>query len=90
MGNVLTLGIKKLAERHKIIQEIRGLGLMIGVVVKAPARDVAESCVRRGLLIGTAGNHLLRLLPPLIIKEKDCLHALEIIDDALKDMTEPE
>jgi acetylornithine/N-succinyldiaminopimelate aminotransferase len=86
----LISGLRGLAEKYKVVGDVRGLGLMLGLEVKATARTIVDACRQKGLLVGTAGEHVVRLLPPLIVTEEECRHALEILDDVLKEITEPE
>ena len=59
------------AWKHPLVKEVRGRGLMIGVVTTAKPDLVKESAMAEGLLILTAGEDVIRLLPPLIIGEAD-------------------
>lgn len=56
---------------HPRVREIRGLGLMLGVVLDGPAAPVAEACLHEGLLVTVAGGNTIRLLPPLIVSEEE-------------------
>jgi 4-aminobutyrate aminotransferase len=69
-----------------IIEEIRGLGLMIGVELKTAqlAAGVAEACYRRGLLVLECGEKAIRLSPPLIITEAQATAAVELFRDACR------
>ena len=65
------------------VAEVRGLGMMLGVVLdKGTAREAAEKCLENGLLILTAKT-LLRLLPPLNISEEEMDKGLSILESAL-------
>ena len=65
------------------VSQVRGLGLMIGIVLeKDNAKEVAARCVENGLLILTAKN-LLRMLPPLNISYEDIDKGLEILKKSL-------
>ena len=65
------------------VSQVRGLGLMIGIVLeKDNAKEVAARCVENGLLILTAKN-LLRMLPPLNISYEDIDKGLEILEKSL-------
>ena len=65
------------------VSEVRGLGMMLGVVLdKGTAREAAEKCLENGLLILTAKT-LLRLLPPLNISEEEMDKGLSILESAL-------
>lgn len=56
---------------HPRVAEIRGLGLMLGVVLDQPASPVVEACLQEGLLVTAAGGNTIRLLPPLIVSEAE-------------------
>jgi predicted acetylornithine/succinylornithine family transaminase len=68
---------------YEHVKEIRGRGLMLGLVLDTPAKPLAKILCDNGLLAITAGENVLRLLPPLNVKESELDEALEIIDDAL-------
>jgi acetylornithine/N-succinyldiaminopimelate aminotransferase len=89
-GEYLMSGLRGLAEKYKVVHEVRGLGLMLGIEVKATALTIVDNSRQKGLIIGSAGNHIVRLLPPLIVTEEECHHAVEILDDVFKEITEPE
>ena len=62
------------------IAEIRGLGLMIGIELKAPdAKRVLMECMERGLLLSAIGDQILRLVPPLNITQADIDAVIEIL-----------
>ena len=94
MGDRLMSGLKRLAERHESIGDVRGLGLMIGVEfvadrgTRAPAsklvHELVQRAFRRGLLLLGAGKSALRLAPPMVIDESDVDTALGMIDDLLR------
>jgi 4-aminobutyrate aminotransferase-like enzyme len=50
-----------------------------------PAKPIVDRCLGRGLLILTAGDEILRLVPPLIIGEAEVDEALTILDQVLKE-----
>jgi acetylornithine/N-succinyldiaminopimelate aminotransferase len=65
------------------VAEVRGRGLLLGAVVDRPASDVVTACRERGLLVLTAGDHVVRLAPPLTIDAEDVEQALTVITAAL-------
>jgi acetylornithine/N-succinyldiaminopimelate aminotransferase len=69
--------------RHPLVKDIRGHGLMIGIVVGVVPDRVKELCLERGLLVITAGEDVVRLLPPLVIPEADIDIGLERLRSAL-------
>ncbi|HRU01678.1 MAG TPA: aminotransferase class III-fold pyridoxal phosphate-dependent enzyme, partial [Victivallales bacterium] len=76
---------KKLEEikSPKIVQ-IRGKGLMIGIVVNCEVKKLISEAAKKGLLILPAGESVIRLLPPLIIDKQDVNTAIEILSEILK------
>ena len=70
-------------EAYEHVKEIRGRGLMIGMVFDQPAKPFAKILAENGLLAIPAGENVLRLLPPLNVKNSELDEALEIMDDAL-------
>lgn len=92
IGNYLQAGFRKLAEKHAIIGDIRGKGLMLGVelvkdrATKVPAKDetmqVFEMAKDMGLLIGKGGYHgnVLRIKPPMCFNRADADFLLEVLD----------
>ena len=80
MGKLFMEGLKSLQERHRIIREVRGMGLMIGVEMKFEIKDILLDGIKNGLLLLYSGRNVLRLLPPLVITEKDVKQTLKIMD----------
>jgi acetylornithine/N-succinyldiaminopimelate aminotransferase len=70
-GAELRAGLEKLAARFDFIHEIRGEGLMIGVDLSIDGAPFVEEALRRGLLINCTHEHILRLLPPFILRSRD-------------------
>jgi 4-aminobutyrate aminotransferase/(S)-3-amino-2-methylpropionate transaminase len=84
-------------EKHPIIGDVRGRGLMIGVELikddkKTPAADEARairnSCLEKGLLIGLGGtlSNVLRIQPPLVITDDRLVEALAILEKSLVEL----
>ena len=75
--------IKEKLLKIKGVSEVRGMGMMIGVVLeKDNAKEVAVKCVEKGLLVITAKN-LIRFLPPLNITKEEIDKGLEIFADVV-------
>ena len=66
------------------VREVRGLGLLIGLELKAKVTPVLQALQARGVLALPAGNTVLRLLPPLVISEEDLECVQHAISDALR------
>jgi alanine-glyoxylate transaminase/(R)-3-amino-2-methylpropionate-pyruvate transaminase len=94
LGTYIHAGLAKLKEKHKIIGDVRGKGLMIGIemvkdrVTKEPATaecaSVLESAREMGLLIGKGGlrGQTIRFAPPMCITRADADFLLEVLDEA--------
>jgi len=83
MGNIFRDGLERLKEKHKIIREVRGKGLMIGIEMKFDVKDILFDGIANNLLLLYSGKNILRLLPPLVISESDINKALETLDAIL-------
>jgi predicted acetylornithine/succinylornithine family transaminase len=63
--------------------EVRGLGLLLAVELDRPAAPVVEAALAHGLVIGSAGEHTLRLTPPLTMTADDAALALDLLTEVL-------
>lgn len=79
----LRAGLEELSQRLPGIVELRGRGLMLGLVLDRPAGEVMERCLERGLLVNTAGAKVLRLLPPLVLSAGEADQGLALLESAL-------
>jgi 4-aminobutyrate aminotransferase len=96
VGAHLKEGLAALQEKHPLIGDVRGMGLMIGIELvrdlqtkerATSERDrLVEECFNRGLLVLGAGRNALRLCPPLILGKSEADTALRIIDESLAAM----
>lgn len=82
-GEQLAQGLEALVAQHSIALERRGRGLIQGLKLERGASDLVRECFARGLVAGTAGNEVVRLLPPYVITEQQLTTALEILGAAL-------
>ncbi len=73
-----------LKEKHKIIREVRGLGMMLAVELRFEVKDVLFDGIRNGLLMLYSGRNIIRLLPPLVMDETMVSNAIDIMDNILK------
>jgi acetylornithine/LysW-gamma-L-lysine aminotransferase len=72
-----------LKEKHKVIREVRGLGMMLGVELRFEVKDVLFDGISNGLLMLYSGRNIIRLLPPLVMDEATVSRAVEIMDVVL-------
>ncbi len=83
MGKVFREGLEKLKEKHIMIREIRGKGLMIGIEMKFEIKDILMGMIKEGILMLYSGRNILRILPPLVISEDDITKVLHALDSIL-------
>ncbi len=75
--------LMRLKEKHKIIREVRGLGMMLGVELRFEVKDILYDGIRNGLLMLYSGRNIIRLLPPLVMDETTVSRAVDIMDNVL-------
>ena len=83
MGSHLFRRLEGLKKKHAMIREVRGMGLMAGVELEVAGAGVYEECLKKRLLINCTQGNVLRLMPPLIVREKEIDRAIQILDEAL-------
>ncbi|UCH33638.1 MAG: aspartate aminotransferase family protein [Armatimonadota bacterium] len=84
IGAHFAAGLKRLAEQHPVVTEVRGLGMMAAADLGDPvASHVRSACLRRGVLIQIVGDSMLRFIPPLILTAAQADAGLSALDEAL-------
>jgi len=86
IGDYLMEGIRKLAKRHPVIQEVRGMGLMIGAEMGNSTKEVVSRLLQKGFITNAAHDTVLRLLPPFIIGVQDVDEFLTALNQVLKEI----
>jgi len=98
IGSRLLAGLNQLKEKHKLIGDVRGKGLMLGIELvkdrqsKEPAKEasaqILETCKEMGLLLGKGGlwGQTIRFSPPMCVNEQDADFLLEVLDRAFSDL----
>ena len=76
-----------LQEKHRVVTTVRGRGLILGMEVSVPARTIVSKCMERGLLVLTAGDSVVRFVPPLIVTEADVDRAVGILEEVLNGLS---
>jgi acetylornithine/succinyldiaminopimelate/putrescine aminotransferase len=80
----LEKGLRQIAQNNPQITEVRGQGMMWGLVSTFPAAQAVKTAQAQGLLILSAGSNVIRLLPPLIISEEEIALLLEKLQVTLR------
>ncbi|NPB07028.1 MAG: aspartate aminotransferase family protein [Aquificae bacterium] len=78
VGALLKEELKKLNKG-----EVRGRGLMLGIELPYPCKEVVLKALERGLLVNCTAERVVRLLPPLILTEEQALEGVEILKEVL-------
>ena len=87
VGARLLDGLRRLAGKHSVIAEVRGLGMMAAADLARPvAAEVRAACLRRQVLIQQVGDSMLRFIPPLILTGEQAEAGLAALDQALEEV----
>lgn len=79
MGEYLGKGLLECKDRHHLVRDVRGLGLLQGMEIEIDAKTVVADCLKRGVLVNATGDHVLRFVPPLIISQREVDRLLEAL-----------
>jgi len=80
LGRYFKKKLELLQTRHRIVREVRGLGLMIGMELRFDVLNIILKCMDRGVLVLDAGRNVLRFLPPLVIERGHIDRVIDALD----------
>lgn len=83
MGNRLVQGLRALQHKYPVINEVRGVGLLVGLALTVPAREIVAQCMLRGLLVNATADTVVRFVPPLIVTQEEVDQAVAVVDAVL-------
>ena len=83
VGALFKEALQGFVDQYDQLLEVRGKGLMLGLVVDGDPKAVVDALKEQGILALTAGGNVVRFLPPLVLKEEDLEEATDMISDAL-------
>ncbi len=83
MGQYANEKLNELKSKHSIIDHVRGIGLMIGIQLKGPGKEIVEKCLEKGLRINCTHESVLRLMPAMIVTKEQIDEAVDIVDKVL-------
>jgi len=84
-GNYFRMRLNDLKKKFSIIKEIRGEGLMVGMELHAPGKDLVTAAMDQGFLMNCTHDVVLRFLPPYIVREREIDKAVSIVSKLLRD-----
>jgi len=79
VGGYFHVMLNDLARKHAFVKEVRGFGLMIGVEMEIPGKQMVLDAMAEGLLMNCTHDTVLRFLPPYIVTERDVDAAIKIL-----------
>jgi len=85
MGKYFKAQLEGLQAKHKILKEVRGLGLMLGMEMRFDVHNVILKAAEKGVLVLDAGRTVVRLLPPLVIEKEQIDRAVSVLDEVLEE-----
>ncbi len=84
LGSYFMEKLAALGEKYKIVREVRGLGLMVGVESRFDVYNIILECMDKGVLVLDAGRNVLRFLPPLVIEREQIDKVVEVLDEVME------
>ena len=72
-----------LKNRHKIILDVRGIGLLLGMKLSIRGESIVKACMEKGFLINCIQDDILRFIPPLIIEKIEIDALIKCLDEIL-------
>ena len=84
LGSYFKGKLEALAEKHKIVREVRGMGLMIGMEMRFDVYKILLGCMDKGVLVLDAGRNVVRFLPPLVIEKEQIDKVIDTLDRVME------
>ena len=84
LGGYFKGKLNRLAEKHNVIREVRGLGLMIGMEMRFDVYNILLGCMDRSVLVLDAGRNVIRFLPPLVIEKNQIDNVVDVLNEVLE------
>ncbi len=79
--------LNKICNKYDIVKDVRGKGLLLGISLEYGVKKIIEKCLDNGLLLVSAGQNVVRILPPLNVKISEIDQALKIIEKAILEIS---
>jgi acetylornithine/N-succinyldiaminopimelate aminotransferase len=84
MGDYFKNQLTYLQKQYNIIKDIKGLGLILGVLLDRDGADIVHTCMEKGFLINCVQGNILRFVPPLIITKNEIDLLINCLDEIFK------
>ena len=86
IGGYFKSRLLELKEKYTLIQEVRGIGLLVGLDLSCDGTSVVKKCMDRGFLINCTQEHILRFIPPLVVREREVDALIACLDTIFEEM----
>jgi acetylornithine aminotransferase/acetylornithine/N-succinyldiaminopimelate aminotransferase len=83
VGGYFHVKLNELASKNPAVKEVRGFGLMLGMELNFPGKQIVLDAMNQGLLLNCTHDTVLRFLPPYIVTEKEVDQAIQILGKVL-------
>jgi acetylornithine/LysW-gamma-L-lysine aminotransferase len=83
LGGYFKAKLEELQAKYRIVKEVRGLGLMLGMELRYDIRNIIIKTMDKGVLILDAGRNVLRFLPPLVITKEQIDKTISVLDEVI-------
>jgi acetylornithine/LysW-gamma-L-lysine aminotransferase len=83
LGGYFKGKLEELQAKYKIVKEVRGLGLLLGMELRHDVRNIILKTMEKGVLILDAGRTVLRFLPPLVIEKEQIDKTISVLDEII-------
>ncbi len=80
LGDYFKSKLLSLKDRHSFVKEVRGEGLILGMELTFPCREVVNRCLEAGYIINVTSDNVLRFLPPYVITKKEICKFIQALD----------
>ena len=72
-----------LRKDHPVVQDVRGKGLLVGLDLTVEGNSIVKACLERGVLINCTFDHILRMVPPLVVTRQDVDRLVQVLDEVM-------
>ena len=87
MGNYTRAKLAELQAKHPCITDVRGKGLMLGIILDRPGADIVAACWKKGVRINCTQTSILRFMPPMVVTASEIDQAIAILENVLEEMS---
>jgi len=88
VGEFFKAKLQELKSKYSFVVDVRGEGLILGLELTFPCREVVNRCLEAGFIINCTADHVLRFLPPYIITKKEIGRFIKALDRILSEISQ--